>query len=68
MLEGDKSQSERFLETARDLSVDLDEDQLRRPLAKLAKAKEAEKPKGDDQKGRRQPARTGARHGSNERV
>lgn len=44
------SQSERFLETARELGVDLDEDQLRRTLGKLAKVKEAKKPKGDDPK------------------
>jgi len=39
------SQSERFKQTARELGVELDEDQLRRTLGKLAKVKDAEKPK-----------------------
>ncbi len=47
-----KSQLERFKEAARELGVDLDEDQLRRTLGKLAKVKEAEpdEPKSDDPK------------------
>lgn len=36
----DKSQSERFKEAARELGVDLDEDQLRRTLGKLTTVKE----------------------------
>lgn len=45
-----EKQSERFEEAAHELGVDLDEDQLRRTLGKLAKVKEAEKPEGDNLK------------------
>ena len=46
----DNRQSERFEEAARELGVDLDEDQLRRTLGKLATVKEAEKvPPREDQ-------------------
>ena len=47
MREKEQSQSERFEEAARELGVDLDEEQLRRTLGKLAAVKEAEKPKAD---------------------
>jgi|GEM_PF-2869845 len=52
MTPGEKSQSERFEEAARELGVDLNEDQLRRTLGKLATVKEADadKPKNDDPK------------------
>lgn len=48
----DNRQSDRFKEAARELGVDLDEDQLRRTLGKLATVKdvEADAPKGDDPK------------------
>ena len=41
----DKTQSERFEQTARELGVELDEDQLRRTLGKLAKVKEVQNDK-----------------------
>ena len=42
-----KKQSDKFKEAARELGVDLDEDQLRRTLGKLATVKEAEKPEDE---------------------
>lgn len=50
----DKTQSERFEEAARELGVDLNEDQLRRTLGKLATVKE-EGTKDDDIKSDEKP-------------